>query len=256
MTALTKTKILLVLAGVALSAGRGRAFDHSHAAFTAVLEAHVRDARVDYAALKANPNALGKYLDTLGAVPKGEFDKWSKPRQIAYLINFYNAQTLKLIIDHYPVKSIKDIGGFRGPWKLKIVHIWGGLKTLDEIEHEILRANYDEPRIHFALVCAAKGCPPLRREAYRAEVLDAQLAGQGRAFMSDTSKNRVDPQKKILHLSPIFKWFAGDFEYGSGTVEAFVIPFLPAKDAAAVGNGGFRIAYTHYDWSLNDLDKR
>ena len=228
-------------------------FDHSHAAFDALLKKHVRDGWVDYAALKTEPKPLKAYLDSLAAVSETAFNRWPEKERFAFLINLYNATTLKLIVDNYPVQSIKDIAGFlSSPWKQEVVRVFGKVTTLNEVEHGIIRARYHDARAHFALVCAAKGCPPLRPEAYVATRLGEQLNDQGRVFFSQAQKNRVDPGARTIYLSPVFKWFSEDFEKQSGSVLKFVEPFLPEKDRRALASGGFKIKYTDYDWSLND----
>lgn len=244
---------LLIASSLALTAAAQSGFDHSHAALTAVLAAHVKGGRVDYKALNRNPAPLQTYLDVLAAVPRGEFDGWGRAQRLAFLINLYNAATLKLIVDHYPVKSIKDIGGlFSSPWKQAVVQAFGGTHTLDQIEHGMIRPKFGEPRAHFAVNCASIGCPPLRAEAYDASRLDAQLDDQARAFLEDSSKNRVAARKGALYLSPIFKWFKADFTAKSGTVERFIAPFVADEDArAAVLSGRLSISYTVYDWGLN-----
>ena len=227
-------------------------FDLTHARWTRILAAHVKNGEVDYAALKAAPQELQSYLDSLAAVGRSEFDAWSQPDQIAFLLNLYNAATLKLVADHHPVKSIKDIGGlFGSPWKLKVVRLWDRLTTLDDVEHGTLRADYHEPRIHFALVCAARSCPPLRSEAYVGKRLETQLQDQGRIFLADRAKNRVDPAGQTLWLSPIFKWFREDFTANGKSVPEFVLPFLPAVESSGASPRNFKVRYTDYDWSLN-----
>ncbi|MDP3073206.1 MAG: DUF547 domain-containing protein [Opitutaceae bacterium] len=234
------------------------AFDHSHAAFDGVLKRDVRDGLVDYSALKAAPRALDDYLATLAAVPEAEFKAWSEPQRFAFLINLYNAATLRLILDHYPLKSIRSIGWLPGAaWKKEGVALFGSKVSLDHVEHGIIRKEYPDARAHFALVCAALGCPPLRSEAFVAERLDAQLTDQGRVFLGDPAKNRVEAATRTVHLSAIFKWFAGDFEASAGTVVKFATPFFPEAARAALAAGGdFKIAYTDYDWSLNEQAKR
>jgi hypothetical protein len=152
--------------------------DHTHAAFTTILAKHVKGELVDYASIKKNPDPLIAYLDTLAAVPESAFNKWDRKQQMAFLINLYNAATLKLVIDHYPIKSIKDIGGMKGPWKQEVVRLFGRFKTLDHVEHDLLRPIYQDPRVHFAVNCASIGCPALRAEAFQAARLDAQLDEQ------------------------------------------------------------------------------
>ncbi len=232
-------------------------FDHTHSNLTEVLKLHVKDARVDYAGLKAKPAGLNRYLDQLAAVSRVEFDAWRGPRRIAFLCNAYNAWTLRLIIDHYPVKSIKDIGGlFSGPWDQAIVRLFGETITLDTLEHKILRKEFDEPRIHFALVCAAKGCPRLRNEAYVNTRLDEQLTDQAKRFLAASDQNRVDADAHMVYLSPIFKWYGGDFEKKSGSVLAALKPYWPeSSSSVALEKGSFKIRYTDYDWSLNEWTK-
>ena len=239
---------LLVVHASALAAG----FDHSHSNLTAVLRRHVRDGLVSYRALKADRSGVDRYLKATGQVKSAELDRWSQNQQVAYLINVYNARTLELILDNYPIKSIKKIGWLPGAaWRKKFVPLFGKKVSLGHIEHEILRKRYNLPEIHFALVCAAKGCPPLRSEAYVAGRLREQLADQGRYFLQNKAKNRVFQSKKRLFLSPLFDWFEKDFEKKSGSVTAFVKRYLPPEQAVQVTDD-YRISYTEYDWALNE----
>jgi hypothetical protein len=246
------TKFLLGCCALAWTVSAA-AFDHSHAALDRVLKQHVRDARVDYAALKSSRSDLDAYLRACAAVPEADFKRWPEAQQLAFLINVYNAATLQLIVDHYPVRSIKQIGGwFKSPWEIECVRLFGRPTTLDEVEHGLLRQNYDEPRIHFAIVCAAKGCPPLRTEAYTADRLNEQLADQGRTFLRTRANNRVDPGTRTVRLSPIFKWFSGDFARGDKSVLDFVTPYFTAADQQILASTrNWKIRYTDYDWSLN-----
>ena len=243
--------LLPLLGGFTLA--QATAFDHSHAPFDKVLQRFLHHGLVDYAGLKSDPRDLAVYLDQLAAVSQAEFQKWTEPQQLAFLINLYNATTLQLILDHYPTTSIKKIGNVvRGPWDQPIVRLFGETTTLDRVEHKILRKNYAEPRVHFALVCAALGCPVLREETYTAEKLDRQLTDQGRRFLGNAQKNRVDAKARVVYLSPIFKWFSEDFEKKSGSVLKFVQLYFPPEAQAALEQGSFKIRYTDYDWSLND----
>ena len=239
---------------ISLCLGRAAEFDHTHAALDRVLKARVKNERVDYVALKKDSKDLDAWLKSAGAVTEAEFNRWTQPQQLAFLINLYNAATLKLIVDHYPVKSIKDIGNvFKGPWKQEVVPLLGKTVTLDYLEHGVLRKKYTEPRVHFAIVCAAKGCPPLRAEAFVADKLNEQLDEQGRIFLGTQEKNRWDAGARVLYLSPIFKWFSEDFEKKSGSVVKFVAPYFPAeaqKQIQAAKSPDIR--YTDYDWSLNE----
>ena len=253
---------------------RGQSFDHS--LYDSVLAAHVRGGQVDYAALAVDRGSLDRYVERLGSVAADEFAGWSEPDRIAYLINAYNAVMLKIVIDHYPIEpagfftlkrhaypnnSVRQIEGvFDG-----IRHtVAGGALTLDDIEHARLRANYSEPRIHFALVCAAASCPPLRGEAYTGQRLDAQLDDQGQAFMNDPRVNRVDREGGVVYLSKIFDWFGEDFAvfapdtgyHGAEAtrgVLAFVSRYLPGSDARYLRDGDYEVEFLDYDWTLNDL---
>lgn len=244
--------LLFLLTTTARLVAQQTSFDHSHAALTDVLRDEVKNERVNYAALKRKPAALDTYLDTLAAVPEKVFKGWGKNERLAFLINLYNATTIKLVVDRYPVSSIKDIGGFfSSPWKQKVVRAFGKTFTLDQVEHEMIRPNYGEPRAHFGLVCASIGCPPLRAEAFDAARLSDQLDDQGRVFFATKSKNRVDGKAGVLYLSSIFKWFKEDFTGKSGSVEKFVAPFFNDADKAVILSGKLSIEYTDYDWSLN-----
>lgn len=245
----TPNKSLATLvAGLTLLAVAGgvqaQDFDQTHAAFDALLKAHV-DARglVDYKALKKAPPALDAYLNRVAAVPEAQFKTWTEPRQIAFLANLYNAATLKLIVDHYPVDSIKDIGNiFSGPWDQKVVRLFGETITLNNLEHDILRKEYNEPRLHMALVCAAKGCPPLRSEAYVAERLVAQLDDQSKVFLTSPQGLQIDRAKSEARISSIFKWYGKDFP----SVRDFVEKHSGKK------LDGLKIRYLDYDWSVNE----
>lgn len=228
-------------------------FDHQHTLWGRVLQGFVRDARVDYAGLKARPADLDAYLGTLAATSPEDFARWPREQRLATLLNLYNAQTLRLIADHHPIASIKSIGLLPGAaWKMKAVKFGGRTMSLDELEHGILRKEYQEPRVHFALVCGARGCPPLRGEPYLADQLDRQLDDQGRLFLADPTRNRVDPATGTLWLSPIFDWFKADFTGQGGTLPGFVARFLPesARNQLATMKEP-RIRFTEYDWGLN-----
>lgn len=228
-------------------------YDHAHTHLDRLLKQHVVNGWVDYQAIKANQKELDLALDAMANVSAVEFKRWDKQNRLAFLINLYNAATLKLIVTHYPVKSIKDIGSFiSGPWKQKMVRLFGETVTLDYLEHEVIRKEYSDARVHFALVCAAKSCPPLRSEAYVGKRVDEQMDDQGRIFLAQRGKNRVEVKEKTLLLSPIFKWFSGDFENQSGSVKTFILPYLNESDRIALKAGNFKVSYSAYDWSLNE----
>lgn len=239
-------KIILSIVGLFLSGViPAIAFDHSHVGLTEMLQKYVNDeGMVNYAKLKKERTALDVYLKSTAAVTRSDFSTWDSKQQIAFLVNVYNAETLQLIIDHYPLKSIKNIGGrFKSPWKQVSVNLFGETTTLDHVEHGILRKDYSEPRIHFALVCAAVSCPPLRTEAYVAGRLDQQLDDQGRAFFAQTEKNRIEGG--TLYLSAIFDWFGEDFTAGGKTLNQYVNPWFDGRAS------GKRVKFTDYSWKLN-----
>jgi hypothetical protein len=225
------------------------AFDHTHAEFTTLLKQHVKEGNVDYAAWVKDPSRLKTYLGTMAKVPQAEFKTWTKPQQLAWLINFYNASTIQLILAHYPLKSIKDIPGPEdSPWKRLDLTLFGAKTSLDALENEVIRPTYHEPRVHFALVCAAIGCPPLRGEAFVAERLKAQMEEQATLFLATKTKNRVEGS--TLYLSPIFDWYAEDFKANGGSVSTFVAGLFPKADRPAIIKG-LTIKFTEYDWNLN-----
>jgi hypothetical protein len=229
---------------------------------------------VDYAGLHRNPQALNTYLKYVATLPEQTIDQWSAPDQIAFWINTYNALTLKAILGHYPIKSSffrsltypkNSIRQIPGVWKKLKFTVHNRRITLEHIEHKILRAQFNEPRIHVALVCAAKGCPPLRTEPYAGPTLDAQLDDQAAAFLADITKFKIDREEEIVYLSPIFKWFGEDFvntyappentgdlafelsavmNYLSSHANALFRPFLY--------RGKYEVKYLDYDWSLNE----
>lgn len=233
-----------------------------HRLFDALLEQHVNAAgEVDYAAIQAG-EGLQQYLDVLERTDPATLDE---KEALAFWLNAYNAYTLKLIVDRYPVKSIKEITPLRikglalavpklnSPFEFSIATIAGKKLSLDDIEHKIIRKQFDEPRIHFALVCAAVSCPPLRREAYVASRLDAQLDDQARVFLSDETKNRVDTAKRTIYLSRIFKWFKSDFTSENRSLQQFLAPYYEGEAAAYMKANGYKVRFRKYNWALNDI---
>lgn len=262
------------LAGAPVSA-RTASFDHSHAGFTALLSRHVlwnaagTATSVDYAALAQDRAALDAYTRAVSAVAVDEFNTWSKAQRVSFLINAYNAFTLQRILSRYPnLKSIRDFGNivFDSPWKQRFFRLLGATRHLDEVEHELLRgaADFDEPRIHFAVNCASIGCPALRPEAYRADLLAAQLEDQTRRFLRDRSRNRLDLQGRgTAWISPIFKWYDQDFmtgHQGHTSVRHFLNAYAPelttsAQGRAVLQRGSFALKYADYSWELNDRSR-
>jgi hypothetical protein len=249
---------ILLTAAVLFLAGGDRAGGQDHGLFTSVLADHVRDGRVRYAALREDPRFTA-YIELLSASAP---DLLRSNEATAFWINAYNAFTLKVVADNYPVESITDLS--TGPmaiayvfktsvWDREFVPIGGKVYSLNMIEHDILRPRGDA-RIHFALVCAARSCPPLRAEAYNAVRLDEQLDDQGRIFIRDTRHNRVDLDRGEVTLSRIFDWYAGDFESEAGSVLRYVARYLPDSLGRQIleREGDLTITHMEYDWRLND----
>src|SRR5574341_700013 len=192
-----------------------------HARLDALLRAHVDgEGLVDYAGLASERAALDAYLASLASVP---FSELSRDEKLALLLNAYNAFTLRLILEHRPLASIKDIPSGRR-WDDRRWRLAGETLSLNQIEHERIRPRFQEPRVHFALVCAARGCPPLRAEAYVGARLEAQLADQARRVHSDTRWLRFDPASLTLHLTRLYDWYGSDFLQTSAaaSVEQYV----------------------------------
>jgi Protein of unknown function, DUF547 len=208
---------------------------------------------VNYKEALKKRNSIDRLAQQIEALDKKSFDSWNEKDKLAFLINSYNILTVKLILDHYPVKSIKDIGTlFQSPWKKKFFKLFGEEECLDGIEHERIRKNFKEPRIHFAVVCASKGCPALRGEAFTGQRLDEQLEENLRLFLKDANRNRWEPQKGSLFLSKIFKWYGDDFKAASGTVQAFVAPRFGKSSEEAQKIVASEVEFLEYDWNLNE----
>lgn len=254
-----------------------------HDPFSALLSEHVKtidegaSTQVDYSGFQQNSERLTRYLNSLAKVKQSTFDSWSEAEQLAFLINAYNAYTIDLILTEYPeIDSIRDLGGFfSSPWKKEIAPLLGKTRTLDEIEHELIRGQnkqnkgYNEPRIHFAVNCASIGCPALREEAYVGAKLDSQLDAQTKRFLADTSRNRMDGN--ILKLSRIFDWYREDFENNAGleskswqdqknvnteNLSQFLLLYQDALNLSelqvlALEQGKADIVFLDYDWALN-----
>jgi len=268
----TRRHVLALLATAViapLSAHAQAAFDHSYAAWDALLKKHVRwlpdgkQSRANYKGFAADRTALKTVLDSLSAVPRATFDSWSRPQQMAFLINAYNAFTVELILTKYPdLTSIKELGSFiQSPWKKKFFTLLGEERHLDWIEHEQLRPRYNEPRVHAAVNCASIGCPALRDEAFTAARLEAQLEDGMRRFMGDHTRNRVKGNQ--VEVSSIFKWFKEDFEQGHGGFKQVEDVFAKYADQlsdqpaerAALKARTLGVGHLDYDWSLNDAGR-
>jgi len=218
-----------------------------HRIYADLLEKYVTNGKVDYRGFQSEEDRLDEYLAVLENVDP---DVLSRDEQFAFYVNAYNAWTIKLILSKYPdIRSIKDIGGFfKNPWEQKIVRIQGQTKTLDDIEHKILRPLFRDSRVHFAVNCASVGCPPLRSEPYTGEKLEEQLADAVTRFINDPERNRIE--EDVLYVSKIFKWFSEDF---NEDIIGFFSTYARGdfKDKIAANKEKIKIKYLDYDWSLN-----
>lgn len=239
-------------------------FDQGHGALAELLARHVHGDRVDYAGLVADRPSLQAYLDTLAAVGADDFASWTEDQRFAFWIDAYNAFTLALVADHYPLKSIKDIGGlFDSVWDRRFIPL-GALfpevghekLSLNDLEHEILRARFHDARVHAAINCASQSCPPLRAEPYLAERLDRQLDDQARRWLADPTRNRYELSTGTLRLSRIFDWFEEDFRRDAGSVQAWVARYAPEEVAERIASEEpLRIRFLDYSWKLNDVER-
>ena len=221
-------------------------FDHT--AFGELLQQYVdASGLVDYAGLSENASQLDAYIASLARAP---FEELGRDQKLALLINAYNAFTLRLILDHYPIDSITDIPD-EERWDHQRWNVGGHTWSLNQIENEQIRPNFVEPRIHFALVCAAIGCPPLRREAYNAASLESQLAEQTSLVHTNERWLRYDAEENVLHLTQLYSWYGDDFAQVAGSVLEYVASQSEPVRAATDGDGAPRIDWLDYDWSLN-----
>jgi uncharacterized membrane protein YdjX (TVP38/TMEM64 family) len=227
----------------------GPSFDHS--GLDRLLKKHVdADGWVDYDALRGDVGALDGYLRSLATAP---LDALGRDERLALLINAYNAFTLKLILDNLPVQSITKLDR---PWKGPTWKLGANRWTLDQIEHQQIRPKFKEPRIHFALVCAAAGCPPLRPEAYTAERLEAQLEAQTRYVHEHATWARYDAASNTVHLTRLYDWYGGDFEQAAGSVLEYVARYVPAVRTRLDAGSRPKVRWLPYDWDLNSTANR
>lgn len=219
-----------------------------HNGWTKLLSRNVdKDGHVNYKGFVNDSLELNTYLNVLSTNPPKK--NWNSNDKLAFWINAYNAFTVQLIIRNYPLKSIKELGGsiykVNTPWDIKFITIGYQLYDLNNIEHSIIRKEFSEGRIHFAVNCASVSCPPLRNEAYVGNKLDAQLDDQVRIFVNDPSKN--DISKDCMKISKIFKWFQGDITSGGLTVIEFINKYSITQVKKKA-----KISYQDYDWNLNE----
>ena len=232
-----KNTIFLVL--IFLVCFMAQAQEFNHAKWEAILQKHVsKDGLVDYKEIKKDEKTLYIYISELAKNIPTTSD--SQEVKLAYWINAYNALTIDLILRNYPIKSIKDI---KNPWKQRLWQLGNTWYNLETIEHEILR-KMNEPRIHFAIVCASVSCPKLQNEAFEASKLETQLTEVTKAFLADTNRNNI--QENNVELSKIFQWFSKDFKQDGSLID-FINTYSGIKIASKA-----KISYKDYNWNLNE----
>lgn len=209
----------------------------NHQLFDAQLKKYVNAGKVNYMAWKKDMTGLQKYLDELSA--SKNIEKWSYEEKLVFWINTYNAFTVKLILDYYPIKSIKDINGGK-PWDKRFIQIGSTFYSLNDIENEIIRKKFGEPRIHFALNCAAKSCPILVNKAYTIENLNSLLESNTKNFINGP-ENTITKDK--LEISSIFDWYGSDFD----DLISFIGRYSTTKP-----NPNAKISFKNYNWALNE----
>lgn len=235
-------------------------YDFSYSAYSAILTDYVSDGLVDYQGLQADRAGLDSLVTGLAGA---DLSAATREQKLAFYINAYNLITLRSVIDAYPVKSIKDIDGV---WDKKKWLVAGDQVTLNDIEHEILRKDYKEPRIHVAINCASTSCPPLVSQPYYPEKLSEQLDLVSRHFATTPRYNQLDPATGDAQLSQIFEWFGDDFiprYYDNGLFSVlckaenaaviFVIQHHPPEQQERLFAADYQVSYLEYDWSLNEL---
>jgi hypothetical protein len=220
-----------------------------HAVFGELLGKYVKNGRVDYAGFKAEESKLEQYLAFLEKIDP---ETLGRNEQYAFYINAYNAWTIKLVLTGYPgLTSIKDLGSIlQSPWSKEFVRVNGKTLTLDDIEQRVLRPRFKDPRVHFAINCASKSCPPLGSEPYLGATLDAQLDRVTRDFVNASANYRLDGD--TLWISSIFKWYSEDFD--NDPVGYYLRYAEPSLKSALLEKGKrLKVKYLDYDWSLNGV---
>jgi hypothetical protein len=249
----------LALLAAALWAGGAFAQGVDHSGWDRLLKKHVvvldagHASRLAYSGVARERAQLRDYLASLSAVEERQFERWTRPQQMAFLINAYNAFAVEKVLTRYPdIHSIWDFGRlFGNPFKDRFFTLLGRPSSLDDVEHEMLRKRFHDPRIHFAVNCASVGCPMLREEAYAPERLERQLEEQAARFLSDRSRNRFAAGR--LEVSRIFDWYKEDFEPRAAYFARYASAL--SDDPAAqklIAEGRAPLAFLDYDWTLND----
>jgi len=259
----------IVAAGLIVAAPRASTFDHEYWDYAKVLHDYLRATRVDYTELRRGRSALDAVVTQLAEPGADEERRWTRDERLAFWINAYNIFTLRAIVDHYPIRSTlftlqprNSIRQIDGVWTTLTWKAAGRTLTLDDIEHKILRPEFKEPRVHFAVNCASVGCPPLGAEPYRPATLDTQLDAAARRYLASERGTSIDGS--ILRVTEILEWYGEDFvarfapdaagaaDRVDRAIRGVVARFGPPAAADLARKPTTRIRFLDYDWSLND----
>ncbi len=226
-------------------------FDHS--VFDEIMRSHVsKEGLFDYKGLQSeHADALRRYLDSLAAADPDGFA--GRDDELAFWLNAYNAFVIAGVLEHYPdIKSVMDLPDF---FKAARWQATGKPRSLNEIENEIIRPRFRDPRVHFILVCAAQDCPPLPAHAMAAKALQADLERYTRAAVNSRKYVQIDPERKVLELTRIMRWYGKDFVEKDGSLEAFLLRYLDEPARSQLEAGGYTVEFKDYDWALNDAGR-
>lgn len=253
MRTLLATLLLLLAAAPLPGQEEGYGTAEAYADWQGVLDRYLIDADIDYGRLRADdPPELRRLLAWLHTARP---DRWSVGEQRAFWINAYNARVIAGVLGHWPIGSVKDVGlfggRFRGFFGRREHPVAGRARTLDDIEKILRRRPLFDPRIHFALTCASRGCPRLRSEPYVAERLDTQLDFQARTYLNGPTGHRLDRDRRVLYLTRIFQWYRDDFERVAESTREYAARYLTGAAEAAANDPTWTIAFLDYDWTLN-----
>jgi hypothetical protein len=222
----------------------------SHELFDQVLQEHVDEkGRVNYTKLKANPKKLEAYLDLLAFADPEELPY---NERLTFWINTYNALVIKGVVNHYPITSVRKVKLFNGFFSRLKFQVANKMYTLNQIEHDIIRIEFVEPRVHFVLVCASSSCPPLWNRAFSAETIEERLETATFNFIRNPEQVRIDRPKRHVYVSKIFKWYDDDFTEGYDGVTDFLTDYLPPEDVEFLESTDVKLRHLDYDWTLND----
>lgn len=251
-------------------------FDHQHNLFDKVLTTYVKDGLVNYRALKNDQETLDSYLASLAAVTQTQYEKWTRQQKLAFWINAYNAFTIRVILNHYPVTRsifadplrrypVSSIRQIPGVWKIRKWRVASQRYTLDYMEHVIMRQKIVEPRIHFVLNCASLGCPLLENRALEAASLEERLDQAAINYIYRDHKVEIDSNNQAVRLPQIFNWFAEDFKPFEESAAFFkdrpaeiagplswIYHYANEDDREFLESGSYQVSYLDYDWGLNE----